>query len=92
MENGLGAIEVTLRNHEARIEANHDSIARLRDKDAAKEVKIEVTLTEVREIRDDIMEFKGEMRWVKRGLWAASGTFLVFIVALITMIFQLTAG
>lgn len=54
------AIEVRLRNHEARIEANHRSTAQLRDASARHETEIKVTGTEVREIREDIAEIRRE--------------------------------
>jgi len=93
------AIEVRLRNHEARIEANHRSTSQLRDASARHETEIKVTGTEVREIREDIGEMKrelskareeqkAEMVWIRRGLWAAAGTFTLFVVALATLILQ----
>lgn len=55
------AIEVRLRNHEARLEASHRSISQLRDSSARHETEIKVTGTEVREIREDIGEMKREL-------------------------------
>lgn len=53
-----GAIEIRLRNHEVRLDANHDSIATLRDKSAGHDTKIEVITTELRETRDDLSEIR----------------------------------
>jgi len=88
----VDAVEFRLRNHDERLKANHDSLALLRDASAGHDTKIEVTLTEIREIRDDIGEFRLEMRWVRRGLWVAAGTFTLFVVALATLIAQLAGG
>lgn len=93
------AIEVRLRNHEARLEASHRSISVLRDASARHETEIKVTGTELRETREDIADMKtelaaaraeqrGEMVWVRRGLWAAAATFTMFVVALATLILQ----
>jgi septal ring factor EnvC (AmiA/AmiB activator) len=94
------AIEVRLRNHEARIEANHRSTSTLRDSTARHETEIKVAGTELRETREDIAEIrrdlaasraeqKAEMTWLRRGLWAAAGTFLLFFVAVASLLVQL---
>ena len=93
------AIEVRLRNHEARLDAYHRSISTLRDASARHETEIKVTGTELRETREDIADMKkelssaraeqkAEMIWVRRGLWAAAGTFLMFVVALASLLLQ----
>ena len=104
MEAGaISVLEVTLRNHEARINANHDSLATLREKSAGHNTKIEVITTELRETREDIgdmkrelgaarTEQKAEMTWVRRGLWAAAATFMLFVVALAGLIAQVAGG
>jgi hypothetical protein len=94
-----GAIEVRLRTHEARIDANHNSISVLRDTTARHDTKIEVVTTELRETREDIADMKhalaearseqkAEMIWIRRGLWAAAGTFTLFVVAIATLVLQ----
>lgn len=103
MEAHAGAIQaanIRLEEHDRRLIANHDSIATLRGVSARHDTKIEVITTELRETREDIAEMKssqervwaeqkGEMRWMRRGLWAAAGSFLVFNIALATVIEQL---
>ena len=95
------AIEIRLRNHEVRIDANHDSLARLRDTSAGHETRIQVITTELRETREDIAEMrtaladqrkeqKDEMAWVRRGLWAAAGTFLMFFIAAASLLLNLS--
>jgi septal ring factor EnvC (AmiA/AmiB activator) len=95
------AVDVRLRNHEARLEANHDSIAKIRDQSASHETRISVITTELRETREDIADMKRdlkdardeqreEMVWVRRGLWAAAGTFLLFFVAAASLLLNLS--
>jgi len=99
----VGAIEIRLRNHETRLDANHDSIAKIRDVAANHETRISVITTELRETREDIADMRrelgdarneqrAEMTWVRRGLWAAAATFTIFVVALATLIAQLSGG
>jgi peptidoglycan hydrolase CwlO-like protein len=82
----MAAIQERLRNVDVRLQANHDSIATLRGKQAAQDVDIAVMHTELREVREDIRELKqnveAQMAWVRRGLWIAAGTFLMFVIAL----------
>jgi len=93
------AIEVRLRTHEARLDSSHRSISELRNSSSRHETEIKVTGTELREIREDIgdmkrelakarEEQKAEMVWIRRGLWTAAGTFLMFFVALASLILQ----
>ena len=42
------AIEIRLRNHEVRLDANHDSIAKIRDTSARHETEISVMRSSVR--------------------------------------------
>jgi chromosome segregation ATPase len=84
------AVEVRLRNHEARLDANHTSIGTLRDTSARHETEISVMRTELRETRDDLSEIRGELTWVKRGLWAAAGTFLMFFIACVSLLLNLS--
>lgn len=93
------AVEIRLRNHEARLDASHRSISTLRDHSARHETEIKVTATEVRETREDIADMKleltrareeqkAEMVWLRRGLWGAAATFTTFIVMLAGLILQ----
>jgi septal ring factor EnvC (AmiA/AmiB activator) len=84
------AVEIRLRNHEARLDANHDSLAKLRDTSATHETKIQVITTELRETREDLSEIRRELTWVKRGLWAAAGSFLMFFVAAFSLLLSLS--
>lgn len=97
------AIEVRLRNHEARLDASHRSVSELRNDSARHETEIKVTGTEVREIREDIGEMKrelskareeqrSEMVWIRRGLWAAAASFTTFVLMLAAVILQAGAG
>ena len=95
------AVELRLRNHETRLDANHDSIAKLREKSAAHDTEIKVITTELRETREDIGEMriamekqrqeqKDEMAWIRRGLWAAAATFLMFFIAAASLLLNLS--
>lgn len=47
---------------------------------------------EVTDIRDDIKGLVQQVAWVRRGLWAAAGTFLMFVIALAGLISQVAGG
>jgi chromosome segregation ATPase len=93
------AAEIRFRGLESRLDASHRSVTELRGVSSRHETEIQVTGTEVREIREDIGEMKrelaearkeqkAEMVWIRRGLWAAAGTFLMFVLALASLILQ----
>lgn len=84
------AVEIRLANHETRLNANHDSIAKIRDITARHETEISVMRTELRETREDLTEIRKELSWVKRGMWAAAGTFLLFFVAAASLLINLS--
>jgi hypothetical protein len=97
------AIEVRLRNHDARLESHHNALGTLRSASSRHETEIKVMDAALRETRDDIadikrdlgdarVEQKNEMAWVRRGLWAAAATFMMFFVAAATLIVQLSGG
>jgi septal ring factor EnvC (AmiA/AmiB activator) len=86
------AIEIRLRQHEERLTANHDSVSKLRDVSANHETRISVITTELRETRDDLSEIRRELTWVKRGLWAAAATFLMFFVASASLLLSLSGA
>jgi septal ring factor EnvC (AmiA/AmiB activator) len=52
------AAEVRLANHESRLNANHDSLAKIRDVAADHETRISVITTELRETREDVADIK----------------------------------
>jgi hypothetical protein len=96
----LGVIKAELRNHDQRLTANHDTIAALREKGAGHDTKIEVVATELRETREDIgdlriglaetrAEQKGEMANLRHGAWTLAATFLMFTVAIVTLLTQI---
>lgn len=91
---GFAAIDSRLREHDRRLDANHDSIGGLRGHQAKQDIDIAVMHTELAGVREDISELKGnvesQMAWVRRGLWAAAGTFLMFVVALAALIVSLS--
>lgn len=84
------AVDIRLTNHEARINANHDSLAKLRDTSSRHETEISVMRTELRETREDLQNIQNELSWVKRGMWAAAGSFLLFFVAAATLLLSLS--
>lgn len=96
------ALEFRLRQHESRLDANHDSIAKLRDTAAGHETKITVITTELRETREDVGEIrivvekqrqeqKDEMVWFRRALIGATATFLMAFIAALSLILQASA-
>jgi len=86
------AIEFRLRNHEARLDSAENSITRLRDTSARHDTDISVDRTVLRETREDLSEIRHELTWVKRGLWAAAGTFLMFFVAAASLLLSLSGA
>jgi chromosome segregation ATPase len=92
MESSATALEFRLRDHDRRLEANHDSLKEIRVSNASHETKISVITTELRETREDLSEIRRELTWVKRGLWAAAATFLMFFVAAASLLLSLSGG
>lgn len=88
----LGVLTERVRNNEKRIEANHDSLAFLRGSVAKQDVRIAVISSDIEDIREDVGEIKGQLKWVLRGLWAAAATFLMTAVGLATLIVSLSGG
>ena len=43
---------------------------------------------ELDDVRADVGELKAELKAIRRALWAATGTFAVFVVSLVTLIIQ----
>lgn len=58
----LRGFELALNEHDRRLVANHDSIAKLRDQGAAHDTKIGVITTELRETREDIADMKTQLQ------------------------------
>lgn len=85
-----GAVEIRLQNHEVRLNANHDSIAKIRDTSARHETEISVMRTELLETRKDLEAIQNELSWVKRGMWAAAGSFLLFFVAAASLLINVS--
>ena len=86
------AVEFRLRNHDARLDSAHTSISSLRDTSATHTTEIAVIRTELKETREDLGEIRKELTWVKRGLWAAAGTFLMFFVAAASLLLSLSGN
>lgn len=84
----LGAIQERLRNHDTRLTANHDSLAYLRNAQAAQGTEIAVIHTELAGISEDFVELKNDMKWIKRGLFGAIAVGLMFTVAVATLVVQ----
>jgi hypothetical protein len=82
----LGAIQERVRNAERRLDSNHESINVLRGHVGTQDVKVAVISADLEDIHEDILEVKGQLKWVLRGLWAAAATFLMFAVALAGMV------
>jgi HAMP domain-containing protein len=93
------AAEIRFRGIENRLDASHRSTTELRGVSARHETEIQVTGTEIREIREDIGEMKQELTkareeqkaesvLLRRTFIAAASTFAMFIVALATLILQ----
>ena len=51
---GLGEIQVELRQHGKSLEAHHTAIGSLRERAAAHDTSIQVILSEVKEVREDV--------------------------------------
>jgi len=87
-------IEGRLREHDRRLDATHNSIGDLRASNAKQDIEIAVLHSELGNLSGEIHELKGnfeaQMAWVRRGLWVAAGTFLMFVVALAGLIVTLS--
>jgi len=92
----FSAVQSALSNHDRRIDANYNSIDRLRSKQEEQAVKAAELRTELSAVREDIAEMKKEfgaqLTWIRRGLWAAASTFTLFVLGLATVIIQVTSG
>lgn len=86
----LGAIDAQLREHDRRLTANHDSVRDLRVQGADHETRIAVIQTELLETRKDLEAIQNELSWVKRGMWAAAGSFLLFFVAAASLLINVS--
>jgi septal ring factor EnvC (AmiA/AmiB activator) len=97
------AVEIRLRNHDQRIQANHDSLSSLRSTSATHSTQIAVINTEHRETREDIADIKrdlaaaraeqkSEMTWIRRGLWAAAASFMMFFFAAASLLVQVAGS
>lgn len=90
-------MENTLVDHDRRLVANHDTLARLRDRSAAHDTKIEVITTELRETREDIADLrktwergreeqKAEGAASRRALYTVAGFMATFSLSLCGLI------
>lgn len=100
----LPAVQTELRHHNDRLEANHNSLANLRDRVAGQEVRIKVMETELRETREDLAgmmrdfgerftrlekKMDAELSWIRRGAWAIAFGFASLSLAAAPVAVQL---
>jgi ribosomal protein L19E len=86
------AVEVRLRNHDARLESHHTAIGDLRAITARHDTKIEVISTELRETRDDMKEIRDEIKWIRRGMWTAAAALVGFMLTFGGLIVAIANG
>lgn len=87
-----GVIAAELRNHDARLTANHDSIAVLRERTAAHDTKINVIATEIRETRTDIGEMGERLDRVGRNFYVAASAMFGLMLSVIGLIAAVLTG
>lgn len=81
-----GVIEQKLRDHDARIQANHDSVGTLRERSAANDAAIKVVVSEVGEMHSDVLTVVSRLDNLGRNFYvaaAAMGTMTIAVVSLI---------
>jgi hypothetical protein len=78
----IGAVEVRLNNHDARLESHHNALGDLRGKSATHTTEITVARTELRETREDLKEIREEIKWIRRGMWTAAAALVGFTLTL----------
>jgi septal ring factor EnvC (AmiA/AmiB activator) len=97
------AMAVELREHDRRLSGLHRTVGAIGTTVGDHTTKISVVTTELRETREDIADMKKdlaaarseqkeEMTWVRRGLWLAAGTFMMFFVAAATLLVQVAGN
>lgn len=88
----MGAIQERLRTHGKRLDTTEGALAGVGRVQGDQATEIAVMRRDVTEIREDIKGLVQQVAWVRRGLWAAAGTFLMFVVALAALITQVSGG
>lgn len=92
MEAGtIAEIRAGLRVLESRVDGIHHGLGQVRGQTAKHDVSLGVVSTELANIKEDIHELNGKMTWVVRGLFAAIAVGLMFVVAVATLIIQLSS-
>lgn len=90
---GLGEIQVELRNIDASIKAHHTAIGDLRERAAAHHTKIEVITAEHRETREDIAQMSKQLEAGNREfnlkLSAVQRSFYTAAAAMCTMMLSI---
>jgi len=75
-----------LQEHDRRLDGHDRSKGKMWEQIHDGKLKHTEVKGDVRNIRDDIIELKndfgGQMKWIRRGMWAAASTFLIFILML----------
>lgn len=83
-----GRVDEKLRSFDSRIRSNHDRASRVAEKQGKQgELLVEIK-GDIKNISDDVAELKSQFKWVLRGLFAAIGVGLLFIVAVANLIIQ----
>ena len=85
MEAGNGIV-ARLHEHDRRLDAHDRTRERMWEEIHDSKVKHTEVRSDVTSIKEDIAEMKDDfgeqMKWIRRGMWAAASTFLVFILML----------
>lgn len=84
----LEVIGERLRSFESRIRSNHDSLAKMREREGKRGEAFVRLEAKVDEQAADITEIKTTLSRILWGLFAAIGVGLMFVVAVATLIFQ----
>jgi hypothetical protein len=76
---------------DARIRSNHDKISRLGQSVSEHNTSYAELRIELRDAIEDIKEMKGDMKWIKRGLFGAIAVGLMFTISVAALIVQVSA-
>lgn len=83
---GMERVLTRIEELDRRATANHDSIASVRGAVASLSTDAKVLHTEFEAQREDMGELKDQMRWVIRGLVAATVTFTGLVVTILAAV------
>lgn len=85
---GLEGFRIRMENAEARLDSMHTGLGSVRGKGHKHDSELGVLKTEFKAQREDMGELKDQMKWVIRGLVAATLTFTGLIVTILTAVFS----